>query len=95
VLLEAPIVRNAAKIRACIENAKRWCELAQQHGTYLGRIASIAATDDPVSGCPALSEAVGGDFVLIGDSAARQTRKRWGFFTAFGGRTTISVCHRN
>ena len=91
-LLEAPIVRNAAKIRACIENAKRWCELAQQHGTYLGRVALIAATDDPISGWLALSDAVRGDFVHIGDSAARQTLKRWGFFTAFvhpGARRSI------
>lgn len=91
-LLEAPIVRNAAKIRACVENAGRWCELAQQHGTYLGRVASIAAADDPTMGWQALSDAVRGDFVHLGDSAARQTLKRWGFFTAFvhpGARRSI------
>jgi len=91
-LLEAPIVRNASKIGACIENAKRWCALAQQHGSYLGRVASIAATDDPTSGWQALSAAVRGDFVHVGDSAARQALKRWGFFTAFvhpGARRSI------
>ena len=82
-LLDAPIVKNAAKIRACVENAKRWCALAQQHGSYLGRVASIAATDDPVAGWHALADAVRGDFVHVGESAARQTLKRWGFFTAF------------
>jgi DNA-3-methyladenine glycosylase I len=91
-LLEAPIVKNAAKIGACIENARRWCALAREHGTYLGRVAAIAAADDPVSGWQALTDAVRNDFVHVGDSATRQTLKRWGFFTAFahpGARRSI------
>ena len=91
-LLELPIIRNAAKIRACVENAKRWCALAATHGSYLGRIASVAATDDPTPGWPGLTDVVAGDFVRLGESTARQTLKRWGFFTAFahpGVRRTV------
>lgn len=79
---DAPI-RNVAKIRACVENAKRWMKAARQHGTYLGRIAAAAASDDASSGWPALATLLEADFVRIGDTAARQTLKRWGFFTAF------------
>jgi 3-methyladenine DNA glycosylase Tag len=89
-MLDAPIVRNASKIRACVENARRWCALAQNNGTYLGRIASVAASDDPAQGWPALAAVVGGDFVHVGNTAARQALKRWGFFTAFGPRRHIT-----
>lgn len=82
-LLAAPIVRNAAKIRACIENARRWVALAREHGTYLGRIATIAATDDPASGWNVLGEVLCADFVHLGPSTAAQVLKRFGFFTAF------------
>ena len=82
-LLEAPIIRNAAKIGACVENARRWTSLAGQHGSYLGRVASLAASDDPAMGWQSLARAVRDDFVRLGDTGARQTLKRWGFFTAF------------
>jgi 3-methyladenine DNA glycosylase Tag len=82
-LLDAPIIRNASKIRACVENGRRWCALAEKNGTYLGRVASVAAADDPAQGWPALATVVRDDFVHVGDSAARQALKRWGFFTAF------------
>jgi len=82
-LLQAPIIRNAAKIRACVENARRWVALAEKHGSNLGRIASIAAVDDPTAGWPSLANVVREDFAHVGEAAARQTLKRWGFFTAF------------
>lgn len=82
-LLTAPIVRNAAKIKACVENARRWVALANEHGTYLGRIANAAAGDDPATGWPALNGVLQGDFVHLGESTAGQVLKRIGFFTAF------------
>lgn len=82
-LLQAPIVRNAAKINACVENARRWMELAKAHGTYVGRIASAAAADDPASGWLALSGMLREDFVHLGESTAGQVLKHLGFFTAF------------
>lgn len=94
-LLDEPIIRNAAKIRACVENARRWTALAEKNGSYLARVAAVAAVDDPASGWPSLTSVVREDFVRVGESAAGQILKRWGFFTAFGGRTIISVCHRN
>lgn len=81
-ILKAPIVRNAAKVHACVKNARRWIELAKEYGTYLGRVASIAATDDAASGWPSLAASLRDDFVRLGEPTARQTLKRWGFFTA-------------
>jgi len=81
-LLVSPIIRNEAKIRACIENAKRWQAVATVEGTYLARIARIAADDDAANGWSALIAALVDDFVRIAEPAARQTLKRWGFFTA-------------
>ncbi len=81
-LLQAPIIRNRAKIAACVENARRWCELAAEDGTYLARIARIAAGDDPAQGWPILLRSVTADHVRLGESTARQVLKRWGFFTA-------------
>ena len=89
-LLNEPIIRNAAKIHACVENARRWSALAEKNGTYLGRVASVAAADDPVLGWPALANVVRDDFVHFGETAARQALKRWGFFTAFGPRHHIT-----
>lgn len=80
-LMDAPIIRNEAKIRACIENARRWTERGLQ-GSYLARIAQIAAQDDAAGGWPLLASTLESDFVRIGEPAARQVLKRWGFFTA-------------
>ena len=82
VTLQAPIIRNEAKIRACVENARRWVAAAGT-GTYLGNVARIAADDDAAGGWPNLSQHLQADFARIGETAARQTLKRWGFFTAF------------
>ena len=81
-LLAAPIIRNEAKIRACIENAKRWQNFAAAEGGYLARVARAAADDDASAGWPALCATLAEDFVRINESTARQTLKRWGFFTA-------------
>jgi 3-methyladenine DNA glycosylase Tag len=80
-LLQAPIIRNAAKVRACVENARRWSALAGST-SYIGRVASIAASDDASSGWPALVDMLTKDFVRLAERGARQTLKRWGFFTA-------------
>jgi 3-methyladenine DNA glycosylase Tag len=82
VALQAPIIRNEAKIRACVENARRWVAAAGA-ATYLGNVARIAADDDAACGWPRLTQQLQGDFARIGETAARQTLKRWGFFTAF------------
>lgn len=92
-MLEGPIIRNEMKIRACIENARRWITLTEGGESYLGRIASIAAGDDPAAGWPRLSTVLREDFERLGEAAARQTLKRWGFFTAFahpGARRVIA-----
>jgi 3-methyladenine DNA glycosylase Tag len=81
-LLGQPIIRNEAKIRACIENARRWRSAAGSDGSYLARIARIAADDDAASGWPALCAALVDDFARINEPSARQILKRWGFFTA-------------
>jgi 3-methyladenine DNA glycosylase Tag len=91
-LLSAPIVRNAAKIDACVENARRWVALAKKHGTYLGRIANAAAVDDPATGWTALNAMLRDDFVHLGESTSGQVLKHLGFFTAFahpGARRVI------
>src|SRR5215472_4198524 len=64
-LFSAPIVRNAAKINACVENARRWVALAKTHGTYLGRIANAAAADEPATGWTALNAVLRDDFVHL------------------------------
>jgi DNA-3-methyladenine glycosylase I len=81
-LMDAPIIRNEAKIRACVENAKRWVALAEQSTSYLARVAEVGATDDASLGWPALTATLCSDFARIGELAARQVLKRWGFFTA-------------
>lgn len=78
----APIIRNIAKITACVENARRWISLAQTHGTYLARVAQTAAADEPAAGWAAVSAMLQADFARFGQSTAAQTLKRWGFFTA-------------
>jgi 3-methyladenine DNA glycosylase Tag len=80
-LAAAPIIRNEAKIGACVENARRWVDRAGD-SSYLARIADLAAKDDATAGWPALAAVLREDFTRLGDSAARQTLKRWGFFTA-------------
>lgn len=80
-LLAAPIIRNEAKITACIENARRWDRL-RNGGSYLSRVAEVAASDEAAAGWPGLAEAVRADFVRLGETGARQVLKRWGFFTA-------------
>ena len=81
-LLGQPIIRNEAKIRACIENARRWQAAAASDGSYLARIARIAADDDASSGWPRLCTTLAEDFARINEASARQILKRWGFFTA-------------
>jgi 3-methyladenine DNA glycosylase Tag len=82
-LLTQPIIRNEAKVRTCVENARRWSELGNGAASYLGRVAASAANDDATAGWPALAAQLATDFERIGETAARQTLKRWGFFTAF------------
>ncbi|MBV8171142.1 MAG: hypothetical protein JO219_04330, partial [Candidatus Eremiobacteraeota bacterium] len=90
--LGEPIIRNIAKIRACVANAKRWCTAPQ--GSYLAFLASQAPDDDPMSGWPALTALVQGDFQRLNDIGARQTLKRWGFFTALGHPGSRRVIER-
>ena len=80
-LLASPVIRNESKIRICIDNAQRW-RATSDEGTYLARIAKTAATDDPAQGWPALMSMLVSDFERIGECAARQVLKRWGFFSA-------------
>jgi len=82
-LLRAPIIRNEAKIRACVENAARWVELAKGEGSYLARVAAAAVDDDAAAGWPKLASVLSSDYVRLGPFASRQVLKRWGFFTAF------------
>jgi len=82
-IMDEPIIRNEPKIRACVENARRWTALTPAGSSFLARIAEKAAADDAPGGWPALMKALQEEFVRIGESAARQTLKRWGFFTAF------------
>jgi 3-methyladenine DNA glycosylase Tag len=81
-LLAQPIIRNEAKIRACIENARRWQGVAAGEGSYLARIARVAAGDDASAGWPALCATLVDDFVRVDQASARHALKRWGFFTA-------------
>ncbi len=80
-MLAEPVIRNRAKIVACIENARRWLELASD-ATYLGRVAARASNDDAAAGWPALALALQNDFQRLREPTARLTLKRWGFFTA-------------
>ena len=82
VRLPMAVLRDPATIDACIASARRWRDLARTQGTYLGRIATLAATDDPASGWPALVRLVQADFPDLRGAAARMLLKRWGFFTA-------------
>jgi len=91
-ILGEPVIRNAAKIRACIANAKRWC--ASPQGSYLAYVASNAANDEPLEGWPRLAALVESDFERLNEIGARQTLKRWGFFTAFGHPGTRRVIER-
>ncbi|HME82144.1 MAG TPA: DNA-3-methyladenine glycosylase I [Candidatus Eremiobacteraceae bacterium] len=93
-LLGEPIIRNRSKIVACIENARRWCAIVESHGSYLARVAEVAAQDDPASGWPALAALLAADFERINEVGARQTLKRWGFFTAFGHPGSRRVIER-
>ena len=82
-MLAQPIIRNEAKLRVCVDNARRWRELAADDGTYLARLARYAVGDQPESGWPGLAQTLCVDFSRMGAIATRQTLKRWGFFTAF------------
>lgn len=92
-IMQAPIIRNEAKVRACVENAKRWVAAAGS-ATYLAKVAQIAVDDDAAGGWPALTKELQKDFARIGDTAARQTLKRWGFFTAFAHPGSRRVLER-
>jgi len=81
-LLHAPLIRNEPKMRACIENAKRWVKRAQPQGSYLAAVAACAATDDAGCGWPNLVGMLRADFTRLAETASRQVLKRWGFFTA-------------
>jgi hypothetical protein len=82
MLLHEPIIRNRAKIEACITNARRWQEFVSAGTTYLGRVAEIGASDDAATGWPKLVAALQEDFCRLGEPTARIALKRWGFFTA-------------
>ena len=94
-ILQAPIIRNEVKIRACIENARRWIA-AGGDSAYVSGVAQVAVDDDAAGGWPALTQKLRDDFVRIGETAARQALKRWGFFTAFahpGSRRVMERLH--
>jgi 3-methyladenine DNA glycosylase Tag len=80
-LLAEPIIRNRPKIQACIENARRFCDAAAG-GTFLARIAHLAANDDAACGWPHLVAALQKEFCRLREPTARLLLKRWGFFTA-------------
>jgi 3-methyladenine DNA glycosylase Tag len=93
VVLQAPIIRNEAKVRACVENARRWVGAAGDVA-YLSKVAQVAVDDDAASGWPALTQKLQEDFMRIGETAARQALKRWGFFTAFAHPGSRRVMER-
>jgi DNA-3-methyladenine glycosylase I len=93
-VLTAPIIRNESKVRACVENASRWIAIAAEHGSFLGGVAVVAADDDAAAGWPALAERMHLSFARIGETAARQALKRWGFFTAFAHPGSRRVLER-
>jgi 3-methyladenine DNA glycosylase Tag len=82
-VLTQPIIRNEAKVRVCVDNARQWRALANGSGSFLARLAALASDDDATEGWPALAASLSRDFARIGETAARQTLTRWGFFTAF------------
>ncbi|HKW44545.1 MAG TPA: DNA-3-methyladenine glycosylase I [Candidatus Eremiobacteraceae bacterium] len=92
-VLRAHIIRNEAKVRACVENARRWIA-ASGSTTYLSMVAQTAVEDDAEGGWPALVQRLQSDFARIGETAARQTLKRWGFFTAFAHPGSRRVLER-
>ncbi|MDQ6780043.1 MAG: DNA-3-methyladenine glycosylase I [Candidatus Eremiobacteraeota bacterium] len=77
-----PIIRNRAKVEACVGNARRWISLCANGGTYLARVASVAVEDDALEGWPRLRAMLQHDFRRVGEQTARIVLKRWGFFTA-------------
>jgi 3-methyladenine DNA glycosylase Tag len=93
LVLQAPIIRNEVKIRACVENARHWVGAAGD-AAYLSRVARFAVDDDAASGWPALTQMLQEDFVRIGETAARQALKRWGFFTAYAHPGSRRVMER-
>jgi len=93
-VMAAPIIRNEGKVRACVKNASRWFAIAAEHGTFLGGVALVAADDDAAAGWPALVERLRSSFARIGETAARQALKRWGFFTAFAHPGSRRVLER-
>ena len=93
-VMSAPIIRNESKVRACVENASRWIAIAAEHGSFLGGVAVVAADDDATAGWPALAERMRSSFARIGETAARQALKRWGFFTAFAHPGSRRVLER-
>lgn len=81
-ILAMPIIRNRAKIDACVENGRRWHALCADGQSYLARVAAAAAGDHPSDGWPRLTAMLRADFSRLGDMTARLTLKRWGFFMA-------------
>lgn len=77
-----PIIRNRAKVEACVDNARRWIVKCADGGTYLSRVASVAVEDDALEGWPKLRAMLQHDFRRVGEHTARLVLKRWGFFTA-------------
>lgn len=77
-----PIIRNRAKVEACVDNARRWTALCAGGSGYLSRVAGVAVEDDALEGWPKLREMLQHDFRRVGERTARLVLKRWGFFTA-------------
>jgi len=77
-----PIIRNRAKVEACVDNARRWMALCADGSAYLSRVASVAVEDDALEGWPKLRAMLQHDFRRVGAHTARLVLKRWGFFTA-------------
>jgi 3-methyladenine DNA glycosylase Tag len=93
-LLSMPIIRNAAKLHACVENAKRWQAAALPAGSYMARVAACAAQDDAAGGWPKLVDLLTATFVRAGASSARQALKRWGFFTVLAHPAALRLLSR-
>jgi len=93
-MLDDPAVRDRAKVEACLEYARSWQAVAAEDGTYLGRLARVAADDDAAAGWPKLVAALQGDFHCLSQAGARMLLKRWGFFTAAGHRGVQRVLLR-
>ncbi len=82
--MSEPVMRDRLKIESCIAAARRWKELAIDHGSYLGQVAKCAADDDGPAGWPALVARLLLDLPALSEPMARAVLKRWGFFTAAG-----------